>query len=404
MKGVPDKNMKMLKIALNVALLGILIWFLAAHQQRIGRSILGRDSLAYWAAGKFLVHSENPYSPANVMALQQSQGYAAARPLMLRTPPWSLWMVLPLGWLSSFWAWVVWEGILLFSLIIALRLLWRIYGTSQRPPVVFLLAGYGFAAVPACLAAGQMGIVLALGIVLFFFFEQDDGFLAGAALLIPFTKPHIFSLIWLILAVWVVSRRRWSVLAGFGSGLLLSTGVAISLDPAVFWHYREMLSQAAIQKEFIPSFAGMVRLLFFRRFFVAQFVPLCAGLIWSGAYYWRNRGDWSWREHGPALLLVSVVTTPYSSWMADEAILLPAILVGVLWMHRAKLNIRSRLVVLMFILLNVLLLLILRAQVQPSSGIYFWSSLVWLGWYRYARSFRCGREAVRQPSPDLLQV
>jgi hypothetical protein len=37
--------------------------------------------------------------------------------------------------------------------------------------------------------------------------------------------------------------------------------------------------------------------------------------------------------------------------------------------------------------LDLLLLLIVKAQVPPAIGIYFWSSLVWFSWYWYAKSF-----------------
>ena len=42
----------------------------------------------------------------------------------------------------------------------------------------------------------------------------------------------------------------------------------------------------------------------------------------------------------------------------------------------------------LFVCLDLLLLLIVRAQVPPATGIYFWSSLVWFSWYWYARSFK----------------
>jgi hypothetical protein len=83
---------------------------------------------------------------------------------------------------------------------------------------------------------------------------------------------------------------------------------------------------------------------------------------------------------------VSLLTTPYS-WMTDEVVLLPAILQSVLWLNRAKLRVRSQLLILLFVLLDLLLLLIVRAQIRPATGIYFWSSLVWFSWYWYARGF-----------------
>src|SRR5205807_9809896 len=53
-----------------------------------------------------------------------------------------------------------------------------------------------------------------------------------------------------------------------------------------------------------------------------------------------------WRQHGPAVLVVSLLTTPYS-WITDEVVLLPAILQGVLWLNRSKLKVRSQLVIIL---------------------------------------------------------
>lgn len=378
--------MKTLKILVNLALIGLLVWFLVSHEQKIRATVATRDSIQYWATGTLLLHHQNPYSVPSVQALESSQGYPANRPLMLRTPPWSVWMVLPQGLLSSFWAWVVWLAVLFASLVTSMRMSWRMYGEGTNPPTAFLIAGYLFAPVAACLVAGQMGMLLLLGIALFLLLEEDRPFFAGVALLLPMAKPHIFALLWPILAVWVVTRRRWSLLGGLAAALLLATSIALAFDHAIFQHYREMLQQQAIQHEFIPALSGMIRGIFFRRYFWVQFVPTGLGLMWSGWFYWRNRLIWNWRQHGPAVLVVSLLTTPYS-WMTDEVVLLPAILQGVLWLNRAKLRVRSQLIILLFVCLDLLLLLIVNAQVAPATGIYFWSSLVWFSWYWYAKSF-----------------
>jgi hypothetical protein len=389
-KVVESKSMKTLNVVLGLVLFALLAWFLAAHQSQIRASVTDRDSIAYWAAAKLLVHHQDPYSAPNVLALERSQGYQADKPLVLRTPPWSLWMVLPLGLLNAYWAWVVWLAVLLASLFLSMRISWRMYGDGGiRPPTVFLLSGYLFAPVAACLVAGQLGLVLLLGIVLFFVLEERHPWLAGAVLLIPFAKPHLFSLLWPILAIWIASRKKWSLAGGFVLAFSSAVAIAWAVDPAVFWHYREMLRQSSIQYEFIPALSGVLRLIFFRRFFWAQFLPLAAGLLWSGWYYCKNRRIWSWKEHGPALLVVSVLTTPYA-WITDEAILLPAILQGVSWVYRAKpdLTLKSQLVIFAFACLDGLLLLILRAKIPFATGIYFWSSLVWVSWYWYAQRFR----------------
>jgi len=381
--------MKTLKGVAGLVLVASLAGFLALHQQQIRASVTDRDSIAYWAAARLLLHRQDPYSAPSVLALQRSQGYEADKPLVLRTPPWSLWMVLPLGLLNPYWAWVAWLAVLLASLFLSMRISWRMYGDGIRPPAIFLLAGYLFAPVPGCLVAGQLGMVLLLGIVLFFVIEERHPLLAGAVLLIPFAKPHLFSLLWPILAIWIATRKKWSLAGGFALASSAAVAIAWAFDPAVFWHYRVMLRQASIQYEFIPALSGVLRLIFFRRFFWAQFLPMAAGLLWSGWYYWKNRRIWSWGAYGPALLIVSVLTTPYA-WMTDEVILLPAILQGTLWVYRAKpkLTLRSQLAIFAFGCLDGLLLLLLRAKIPFSTGIYFWSSLVWALWYWYAERFR----------------
>lgn len=399
--------MKKLKMALNIALAGLLVWFLVSHEQKIRSSVATRDSISYWAAGKLLLHRRNPYSVPDVRALESSQGFSGKRPLMARNPPWSLWMMLPVGLLNSYWAWVLWMTILLGSLVISMRICWRIYGDGPRPPNVFPLAGYLFAPVAACLVVGQIGMLLLLGMALFLLLEKDRPFLAGAALLLPMAKPHIFMPVWLILAIWTLGRKKWRLLGGVATACLLASSAALVLDPLIFQHYGEMIHAEAIQNDFIPALSGMIRVLFFRRFFWVQFVPMAAGLIWSLWFYSRNSRTWSWPRHGTALLVVSLLTTPYS-WMTDEVVLLPAILQSVLWFSGAKLKLRSELLILVFVVLDLLLLLIVRAQVPPSTGIYFWSSLVWFSWYWYGWSFsktagsvtsRAGLEPYRIVTP-----
>ena len=398
LRGSVTDRAKAQKTAINLALIGLVVWFLASHQEKIRTTVSNRDSIQYWAAGTLLVHENNPYSVPDVQALESSQGYSATRPLMLRTPPWSVWMVLPEGLLSSYWAWILWMSILLASLLLSMRIAWKLYGDSSPPPNVFIIVGYIFAPVAACLVAGQLGMVLLLGISLFLLLERDHPFVAGAALLLPMAKPHIFAPVWLILAIWVISRRKWSVLAGTATAFLLANGIALAFDPGIFSHYREMLHQQAIQNEFIPTLSGVIRAIFFRRLFWVQFAPMPLGVLWSVWFYSRNWCRWSWLNHGLTLLVVSLLTTPYS-WITDEVVLLPAILQGVMWLKEGRLRVRSRVLLVVFALLDSLLLLMVATQVPPAHGGYFWSSLLWFAWYWYTRSFsRSVKEQVVEPA------
>jgi Glycosyltransferase family 87 len=374
------------KVLVNLSIAALLIWFLVSHQQSIRATVASRDSIQYWATGKLLLHHQNPYSVRDVEALERSAGYSSNRPLMFRCPPWALWIVLLPGLLTPYWAWVVWVALLLSSLVVSLRMIWRMYGNGRQSSNAFLLTGYLLAPVPACLVAGQVGLLLLLGITLFFAWEDERPFWAGTALILPMVKPHIFALLWPILGVWILARRKWWHLAGLCSAFAVAMAITVAFDPAAFVHYNEMLRQQAIQNEFIPALSGMIRALFFHQRFWVQFVPLTLGLLWSAWYFWRNRETWKWRQHGPALLVVAILTTPYA-WMTDETVVLPAMLQAVVWITEKKLKVRSQLAILLFVILNFLLLLIVAFQIPPATGIYFWSSLVWLSWYLYARTF-----------------
>jgi hypothetical protein len=56
-----------------------------------------KDYISYWSAGKLLVHHADPYSSASVLALEKTQGYSENRPIIMRNPPWALFLAVPLA-------------------------------------------------------------------------------------------------------------------------------------------------------------------------------------------------------------------------------------------------------------------------------------------------------------------
>jgi hypothetical protein len=390
---------KAFKVLIRIALAGLVAYFFLSRSAELRANVSERDSVAYWSAGQLLLHHQNPYDAGHVLELEQQQGYKQNKPLVLRTPPWSLFLVLPLGLVNAFWAWLLWIAVSLGALLLATRLCWKMYGVGV-PQNLFWLVGYTFAPVPACLVAGQMGILLLLGVVLFLLWEPERPFLAGAALVLPFAKPHLLSLFWVAFLFWLVTRKKRAAAGGFAAAFVAATSVALLFNPDVFRHYREMLYHASIGNEFIPGFSGVVRLIFFHRLFWVQFIPMAIGLLWCAWFCYLHRPDWNWREHAPALMVVSVLTTPYS-WLTDEVVLLPAILQATVYVYSARqgMRLKSRFAVTIFACLNGLLLLILSSKVPFSTGIYFWSSLVWFLWYVYGRSR--SRAQFSRPQAEL---
>jgi len=374
---------KWIDVSVRVALSAAAVVFLVYKSADIRSSVVQRDSVSYWATAQRLVHHQNPYDTDAITRLERQEGYSG-KPLLLRIPPWSLFMVLPLGLFNSYWACLLWLSLSSAALLVSMRICAGLFDVPAGSRSVFQVLGYTFAPVLACLYAGQMGLMILLGFVVFLRFGSDRPWLAGAALLLVFAKPHISLFFWIALCLWLPAQRKFAVAAGFVTAVVAATLLALAIDPNVFRDYTSMLNSESIGREFIPALSGVIRLLFFRNLFWVQFVPMLLASIWFVRFWIVNRLRWNWTDHGLTTLVVSVLVTPYS-WMSDEVILIPAVLqaAGFLFVGDLKLRLTDHAVVGLLAGLNGLLLLMLLSKVPFQLGVYFWSSLVWFAWYAY---------------------
>src|SRR5690348_9710696 len=122
-----------LKLVIALGLTALLAYFLLARSTQIRENVGLRDSVAYWAAGHLLISHQNPYDHEAVLRLEKNQGYRDDRPLILRTPPWSLFLVTPLGLLEPFWAWGAWIALSIACLVCGVRLSTKLYGNGTPP-------------------------------------------------------------------------------------------------------------------------------------------------------------------------------------------------------------------------------------------------------------------------------
>ncbi|HET8965878.1 MAG TPA: glycosyltransferase 87 family protein [Candidatus Acidoferrum sp.] len=381
----------------------VAVYLVIAHLDSIRRNVAQRDYISYWAAGQFLIHGGDPYDAQKVLELEWQQGYAADRPVVVRNPPWSLFLFLPLGLVSAFWGWVLWTAALVAALVASVRLTWKTFGKTQESRSLCVVIGYTFAPVLGCLLAAQIGLLLLLGIVLFLVWEEKRPFLAGAALLLPFAKPHLLVLFWLAFVIWVLLRKRFAVARGFAVSVVAATGMALIFDRASFQHYFHFLHTATIEGEFIPTLSGVLRLLLFRPYFRMQFVPMALGLIWCVWYCVKHRTNWNWRSHGLTVMVVSILTTPYG-WLTDEVVLMPAMVFAALAIlgGQKRLRISTRIALAIFALLNWALLMLLALHIPLQLGIYFWSSLLWFAWYAFGRlQMKAKSKAALDPAAAL---
>jgi hypothetical protein len=334
-----------------------------------------RDFISYWAAGNLAVHGGNPYDPEAVRRLEVGSGRAAeAIVLVMRNPPVALPLVAPLGLLSPKAGLILWLILIIGSFGASVRMLWQMHG---RPGSSYHLMAIGFAPALACLMAGQFGIFLLLGVVLFLYFEQTRPGLAGAALLLCAFKPHLFVPVAIPLVLWIVTARKWRVATGFVGAVAGALGIALAIDPHAVTQYVSFMRAGEAASERIPALSVELRFAISPHSAWIQFVPLVFACAWAGWYFWTLRERWSWAEHGLLVVLVAAVCTPYG-FFTDECMLLPAVLAGV---YTAVERNRSLIPIAVFAGAALIELL---AGVEIKTPYFMWTTPAWLAWYLYA--------------------
>jgi hypothetical protein len=362
----PGTRKSPLRMAAAACMLAIGVCILAFAMS--GSNASNRDFVCYWAAGHQLVNHGNPYDGAAILRLERQAGFTDSRPFFMRNPPIAFFMAWPLGFVGIRAGAVLWSLALVGALMISIRLLWTIHG---RPADRMHLVGYCFAPVLACLLAGQIGILLLLGVVLFLRFHQTRPTLAGMSLLLCALKPHLFFPFAVVLCMWAIRGRAYRMFIGAAGATAGTLCFSFLLDRAAWQHYAAMAAQARLQDEFIPTLSLMLRLLVHRQAVWLQFVPAAVACAWAAWFFMKHRTYWDWMEHGSLLMLVSILVAPYA-WFSDQAVLLPALFDA---LYR---QMRTGGALFPFTCAMGLSLLQVLAGTGIGSAFYLWTAPAWL--------------------------
>lgn len=338
------------------------------------QSVGGGDYIQYWASGRLLLAGANPYDAEQVLSLERASGSSLIEAEVTFSPPPVLTMSLVLGLFTAKNGLILLFAASLASLAASLRVLWQLHGS---PNTLLHLTGLLFAPVLACIQAGQISIFFLLGVCLFLLWSERHAALAGAALLPLILKPHLFLPFGVALLLWIVSRKKYGVVAGFLAAVALSSAVPFYLDRDLWMQYTQMIQNAGIMVHFVPSFGYLLRVWIDPRAGWLQFLPEAAGCIWGAWYFWTRRARWEWMDQGLLLLLVSLLCRPYG-WFFDEAVLLPAVLTGVLLSKKSGRTLAP------IAIAAAAALVELCFSVKVTSGYYLWTAPAWLACYLYA--------------------
>ncbi len=193
-----------------------------------------KDMLGYWSASNLLLHGENPYDRAALVALERQQGWLRPEPWYSWNPPWLHVLLLPLGALSFGQAAALWFVVNPLLIGVSALLIWQVVSDARhlRAVTLALIAAFLFSRSLKAVLLGQINTVVLLGCSLFLALAlQHKDLLAGAMLVLVTVKPHLCYLLLpsVLLSSWL--QRRWGVIIGFFAALMILVSLASWLFP-----------------------------------------------------------------------------------------------------------------------------------------------------------------------------
>lgn len=206
-------------------------------------------------------------------------------------------------------------------LIISGYAAFRFFGCLSDIKPLHLMLGLTMVPVLLCLEVGQIGPLLTLGLIGFFWtIQRKREMLSGCFLLLTLIKPHLFYLVYPVIGIWMIREKKWRVLTSISITLFLAMLATYFLWPPI---HAQWLSAACARPPFHWKTDTLVT---FTRVFLPGHpawpiaaIPLISFIATLG-YYGYYRKSVSWEKDLPGLLCWSLFTSPHA-WIFDHTLL-----------------------------------------------------------------------------------
>jgi Glycosyltransferase family 87 len=336
------------------------------------------DFAAFWTAGRLNAEGHNPYSGAEVRAVQRALGWDGTAVIMWN-PPWALSLVMPVGLADFRFAYGLWVLLNLALVALSAELLWRGFGRPSRLRWVAHVVAITFAPTAFLVGSGQLTAFVLFGLAGFLYFARSDRPLAaGVCAALTAVKPHLLALfaLWLLLEATCSAFGRKALLGGLLVGLAACVPPTVA-NPDVWTQYREATSGPSSADHhhvahWEPPLVGWwVRQLVPGRPFAAQCLPLAVAVAAFAAWWWTNRaGPPRWDERLPWVVGFSLFVAPYGGWTYDFVLLLLPVLAAAAKVSRASGPAPLATGLVLLVTFNAGLLVMMLNQ--PPSMVYVW--------------------------------
>lgn len=356
------------------------------------------DFSEYWSAGRLNAAGANPYDPGQMLREQRQIGWPDSAPVMMYNPPWTLALAMPMGALPFGVARSIWLPLQLFVTLWSVSQLWILYGGGREDTRRVWLLGLLWSPTLLALRFGQLSPVMLLGLAGFLAcIVHGREFAAGAFLALTALKPQLVALVWVPVGLWAVVDRHWNVLAGAAIAVVMGSVVALSTNPLVFAQYFGLMSSAPPTGAFeSPNIATVLRVLSGSEGSWAQYLPTVVGAGAVALLWYRRRSAWDWRDHLPALVIISCLLTSYGGWAFDLVVLLVPIVALAAIVTRSPRSALRVIGVVVFLAVSLLALGMHAARV-PQAAFLWMTPAVAMSWWTLSRIARRDAEAPARP-------
>jgi len=367
---------KVLRYALMLVLVGIGLAFLFSESHHLSTN----DFIEYWSGSRINFMGGNPYSPVDLLQEQKLSGWPEAEPKLMVYPPWIFPLVILFGAFSRSVAQMLWLLFQIGILLFCSHQLWILYRGPVEKRWMALIIPFIFAPTIIVLEFGQITPLILLGVIGFVSFidHSRNDWLAGASLVLVSIKPQLLFVFWIAVIFWIIQQRRWKVLIGAVVSVSILMLITMLFNLQVISQYLVMLQTNAVSVWASPTI-GM----YLRRFWLGtenfwpQFLPpviasLCFLLCWL-----KFHDSWNWLRSLPVLLLVTMITSPYT-WTYDLVILLPVIIQGSVWLVEYGKRLSTYLLAGFFLLISIL---DLALHTRLNDFWFIWVAPMMLVWY-----------------------
>jgi hypothetical protein len=340
------------------------------------------DFIEYWSAGRLNITGGNPYNDEQMLTIEKSVGWLRDDALMMLNPPWTLSVAMFIGIFNyplSRYIWFILGTAVVGWCAVSL---WKLYHGNKKYPWAGLVVLFTFGPILHALKSGQITLLILLGMVGFlYFYRKGAHFWAGILASLLFVKPQLLYLVILAIFIWSLANKRYLILVGMISGLIISLGAVLVTNPNAVAQYFQMVRNYPFNSWVTTTIGANLRVLLGPDRFYLEFIPSVIGVAWFLVYWIKHHNSFDWINDLPLIILISAVTTAYA-WTLDYMVCIIGILQISALFDFYRWSWTKLLILLMYIFIDLLVIFS-----RFNQNWYWWLPVSLLIWYLFARFY-----------------